>query len=192
MVLIHHCLGAGCLILNGILLCSEGGFFNAIMTFPENYPNSPPKVRFTSEIWHPNGGLIRWLSRLVFIMDDNYLPFTIWIDGWLVEITVYSDGRVCISILHPPGDDPNGYELASERWSPVHTVSSRWKDTMPILVGRLDGLHIWIYDISLLVWHFVGEDVCFVMLHCNAIIFPCLVESRWGGGKKGCDARTHP
>lgn len=35
---------------------------------------------------------------------------------------VYTDGKVCISILHPPGDDPNGYELASERWSPVHTV----------------------------------------------------------------------
>ena len=37
-------------------------------------------------------------------------------------IAVYADGRVCISILHPPGDDPNGYELASERWMPVHTV----------------------------------------------------------------------
>ncbi|XP_057970879.1 ubiquitin-conjugating enzyme E2 7-like isoform X1 [Malania oleifera] len=69
----------------------DGGFFNAIMSFPPNYPNSPPSVRFTSEIWHPN---------------------------------VYPDGRVCISILHPPGDDPNGYELASERWSPVHTVES--------------------------------------------------------------------
>ncbi|MBA0817245.1 hypothetical protein Gohar_001828, partial [Gossypium harknessii] len=67
---------------------NEGGFFNAIMSFPPNYPNSPPAVKFTSEIWHPN---------------------------------VYADGRVCISILHPPGDDPNGYELASERWTPVHT-----------------------------------------------------------------------
>ena len=35
--------------------CSEGGFFIAIMSFPSNYPNSPPSVRFTSEIWHPNG-----------------------------------------------------------------------------------------------------------------------------------------
>ncbi|CAL9100164.1 unnamed protein product [Musa acuminata var. zebrina] len=67
----------------------DGGYFNAIMSFPSNYPNSPPSVRFTSEMWHPN---------------------------------VYSDGRVCISILHPPGDDPNGYELASERWTPVHTL----------------------------------------------------------------------
>ncbi|KAL5992006.1 Ubiquitin-conjugating enzyme 13 [Asimina triloba] len=69
----------------------DGGYFNAIMSFPSNYPNSPPTVRFTSEMWHPN---------------------------------VYPDGKVCISILHAPGDDPNGYELASERWTPVHTVES--------------------------------------------------------------------
>jgi hypothetical protein len=43
-------------------------------------------------------------------------------DLFAALISVYPDGRVCISILHPPGDDPNGYELASERWTPVHTV----------------------------------------------------------------------
>ncbi|XP_074576908.1 ubiquitin-conjugating enzyme E2 7-like isoform X1 [Curcuma longa] len=75
----------------------DGGFFNAIMSFPPNYPNSPPSVRFTSEMWHPNA---------------------------LNVFTVYPDGRVCISILHPPGEDPNGYELPSERWMPIHTVES--------------------------------------------------------------------
>ena len=69
----------------------EGGFFNARLTFPPDYPQSPPTCRFTSEVWHPN---------------------------------VYADGRVCISILHNPGDDPTGYERASERWSPVHTVET--------------------------------------------------------------------
>lgn len=34
---------------------------------------------------------------------------------------IYRDGRVCISILHPPEDDKYGYESASERWSPVQT-----------------------------------------------------------------------
>lgn len=34
------------------------------------------------------------------------------------RLKVYKDGRVCISILHPPGDDPNMYEKSSERWSP--------------------------------------------------------------------------
>lgn len=70
---------------------SEGGFFTANMSFPQDYPNKPPTVRFVSEMWHPN---------------------------------VYADGRVCISILHSPGDDPMGYEQASERWSPVQTVET--------------------------------------------------------------------
>ncbi|KAL5716648.1 E2 ubiquitin-conjugating enzyme [Ranunculus cassubicifolius] len=43
---------------------------------------------------------------------------------WSVTIMVYPDGKVCISILHEPGDDPNGYEHSSERWNPVHTVES--------------------------------------------------------------------
>ncbi|KAK0564984.1 Ubiquitin-conjugating enzyme E2 15 [Tilletia horrida] len=37
---------------------------------------------------------------------------------------VYKDGGVCISILHAPGQDEWGYEDASERWLPVHTVES--------------------------------------------------------------------
>ncbi|EEB05294.2 ubiquitin conjugating enzyme Ubc15 [Schizosaccharomyces japonicus yFS275] len=66
----------------------EGGFFNAILSFPKDYPLMPPKMRFTSEFWHPN---------------------------------VHTNGDVCISILHPPGDDKWGYEDAGERWLPVHT-----------------------------------------------------------------------
>jgi len=63
----------------------------AAMSFPQDYPNKPPTVKFVSEMWHPN---------------------------------VYPDGKVCISILHNPGDDPMGYEQANERWSPVQTVET--------------------------------------------------------------------
>ena len=35
---------------------------------------------------------------------------------------IYLDGRVCISILHAPGDDPMMYEKSCERWSPVQSV----------------------------------------------------------------------
>ncbi|KAI7688121.1 hypothetical protein SSS_08732 [Sarcoptes scabiei] len=69
----------------------EGGFFKANLTFPKEYPLKPPKMRFLTEIWHPN-------------IDKN--------------------GNVCISILHEPGDDRFGYEKASERWLPVHTVET--------------------------------------------------------------------
>lgn len=33
---------------------SEGGFFKTELQFPKDYPNKPPKMRFISEIWHPN------------------------------------------------------------------------------------------------------------------------------------------
>ncbi|KAF2901644.1 hypothetical protein ILUMI_04539 [Ignelater luminosus] len=70
---------------------SEGGFFKCHLHFPKEYPLRPPKMRFVTEIWHPN-------------IDKN--------------------GDVCISILHEPGDDKFGYEKASERWLPVHTVET--------------------------------------------------------------------
>jgi len=39
--------------------CSEGGFFKAHMTFPPEYPNLPPKLRFKPRsLWHPNGTLL--------------------------------------------------------------------------------------------------------------------------------------
>lgn len=67
----------------------ENGVFQAKLSFPKDYPLSPPVMRFTSEMYHPN---------------------------------IYPDGKVCISILHAPGDDPNMYESSSERWSPVQSV----------------------------------------------------------------------
>ncbi|CAH1232200.1 ubiquitin-conjugating enzyme E2 G1-like [Branchiostoma lanceolatum] len=69
----------------------EGGFFKAHLYFPKEYPQKPPKMKFISEIWHPN---------------------------------VEKNGEVCISILHEPGEDKYGYESASERWLPIHTVES--------------------------------------------------------------------
>ena len=33
----------------------EGGLFEAMLEFPEDFPNNPPVMTFTSEMWHPNG-----------------------------------------------------------------------------------------------------------------------------------------
>ena len=65
----------------------EGGFFKAVIEFPDDFPNSPPVLTFTSKMYHPN---------------------------------IYPDGKVCISILHPPGEDKfNEFESAEERWRPI-------------------------------------------------------------------------
>ncbi|KAB2576645.1 putative ubiquitin conjugating enzyme protein [Lasiodiplodia theobromae] len=51
---------------------------------------------------------------------------------------VYPNGTVCISILHPPGDDPNHYEHASERWSPIQSVEKILISVMSMLAEPND------------------------------------------------------
>lgn len=67
----------------------EGGYFKAQMRFPQDYPYSPPSIRFLTKVWHPN---------------------------------VYENGDLCISILHPPVDDPQSGEMPCERWNPTQNV----------------------------------------------------------------------
>ena len=37
---------------------------------------------------------------------------------------VYKDGRVCMSAIHPPGEDQMSGETAAERWLPTRTIAS--------------------------------------------------------------------
>jgi Ubiquitin-protein ligase len=39
--------------------CFEGGVFPAKVTFPSDYPLSPPKMQFTCEMFHPNSKYTR-------------------------------------------------------------------------------------------------------------------------------------
>jgi ubiquitin-conjugating enzyme E2 G1 len=69
----------------------EGEYYNGIISFPNDFPNNPPQIKFITPLFHPN---------------------------------IYNNGIICISILHSPGEDQFNYELANERWLPVHTLSS--------------------------------------------------------------------
>ena len=53
------------------LCCSEGGFFKGVLTFPKDYPNSPPEFRFTSEMWHPNGVFLCWFISGSFTVETS-------------------------------------------------------------------------------------------------------------------------
>lgn len=46
---------------------------------------------------------------------------------------IYPDGRVCISILHQPGEDLMSGEAASERWSPLQGVESVLRSVLLLL-----------------------------------------------------------
>lgn len=58
------------------------------------------------------------------------------VDVW--HPNVYPNGEVCISILHPPGDDPHQYEQASERWSPIQSVEKILISVMSMLAEPND------------------------------------------------------
>ncbi|KAI9726053.1 MAG: Ubiquitin-conjugating enzyme E2 7 [Chrysothrix sp. TS-e1954] len=103
----------------------EGGVFPAELKFPKDYPLAPPTMRFVCDMWHPNefdGWMKDWTSGAVLT----------------IVYEVYPSGLVCISILHAPGDDPNHYEKASERWSPIQSVEKILISVMSMLAEPND------------------------------------------------------
>ncbi|KAG8935199.1 Ubiquitin-conjugating enzyme E2 15 [Tulasnella sp. UAMH 9824] len=68
------------------------------------------------------GGFFK--ARLTFPPEYPLLPPKMRFITPMWHPNIYPDGVVCISILHPPGEDQWGYEQASERWLPVHTVET--------------------------------------------------------------------
>eukprot|EP00007_Cunea_sp_BSH-02190019_P001610 CAMPEP_0174229194 /NCGR_PEP_ID=MMETSP0417-20130205/236_1 /TAXON_ID=242541 /ORGANISM="Mayorella sp, Strain BSH-02190019" /LENGTH=304 /DNA_ID=CAMNT_0015306717 /DNA_START=70 /DNA_END=983 /DNA_ORIENTATION=+ len=68
------------------------------------------------------GGIFK--GKMTFPKEYPNMPPKLVFDTELWHPNIYESGEVCISILHPPGDDKWGYEKASERWTPVHTVES--------------------------------------------------------------------
>eukprot|EP01100_Stratorugosa_tubuloviscum_P011933 TRINITY_DN5441_c1_g1_i3.p1 TRINITY_DN5441_c1_g1~~TRINITY_DN5441_c1_g1_i3.p1 ORF type:complete len:168 (-),score=63.77 TRINITY_DN5441_c1_g1_i3:272-775(-) len=68
------------------------------------------------------GGMFK--ARLTFPIDYPNLPPKLSFLTRIWHPNVHENGDVCISILHPPGEDRYGYESASERWLPIHTVET--------------------------------------------------------------------
>jgi len=68
------------------------------------------------------GGFLR--ARMSFPPEFPLLPPKLRFITPMWHPNIYADGVVCISILHAPGEDQWGYEQASERWLPVHTVET--------------------------------------------------------------------
>lgn len=70
----------------------ENKVYNGKFIFPDNFPMSPPTVKFITKIDHPN----------IYISSED-------------------KGIVCISILHE-GIDQTGYEHVDSRWSPCLNI----------------------------------------------------------------------
>lgn len=63
-------------------------------------------------------------AQMTFPRDYPYRPPDFRFTKPLWHPNVYPDGRLCISILHAPGEDIISGESAGERWSPAQRVES--------------------------------------------------------------------
>ena len=89
------------------------------MKFPADYPYSPPSVRFITKVWHPNVYEVRYCFHNL----KKYIIFIALIIPYLNrDLFLFQNGDLCISILHPPVDDPQSGELPCERWNPTQNV----------------------------------------------------------------------
>eukprot|EP01099_Mayorella_cantabrigiensis_P006746 TRINITY_DN573_c0_g1_i1.p1 TRINITY_DN573_c0_g1~~TRINITY_DN573_c0_g1_i1.p1 ORF type:complete len:168 (-),score=35.42 TRINITY_DN573_c0_g1_i1:152-655(-) len=95
----------------------EGGFFEAILTFPPDYPNLPPKMKFTTEIWHPNvyttGEVC--ISILHPPEEDKYGYENLG-ERWRPIHTVESILLSVISMLSDPNDQSPANIDAAKEW----------------------------------------------------------------------------
>jgi len=68
------------------------------------------------------GGIFQLSMK--FPSDYPMMPPTVHFVSDFWHPNVYNDGKVCISILHPPGVDEMSGELPGERWLPTQTVTT--------------------------------------------------------------------
>ncbi|KJE96668.1 ubiquitin-conjugating enzyme E2 R1 [Capsaspora owczarzaki ATCC 30864] len=73
----------------------------------------PPKTPYA-------GGYFK--ARVNFPKDYPYSPPSIRFETELWHPNIFKTGELCISILHPPGDDPMSGERPEERWNPTQNV----------------------------------------------------------------------
>lgn len=101
-----HLWGIGLIVINPDSLY-YGGYFKAWMTFPKDYPYRPPgKSRYGTHV------------RSLLMLTDFRFNRPLW------HPNIYPDGRLCISILHAPGEDVVSGETSGERWTPAQRVES--------------------------------------------------------------------
>lgn len=94
-----------------------GGLFKCHLVFPKEYPVKPPKMKFTSDIWHPNidknGDVC--ISILHEPGEDKY-GYEKAEERWLPVHTVETILISVISMLADPNDESPANPDAAKEW----------------------------------------------------------------------------
>jgi len=95
-----------------------------------------------------------------------------------LKFLVHLDGHVCISILHPPSEDPNGYEVASEWWTPMYTVEFFVLRAQKMLALRLFIEQYLLFNSYTIIPTYCGVSECgFVFVCVYVTVWLCLCVS---------------
>lgn len=108
-----------------------GGIFRAELFLPDDYPMTPPKIRFLTKIYHPN---IDRLGRICLDVLKSMLPFgtaeievsiaNVVADNWSPALQIRTILLSIQALLGAPNpDDP----LAND-------VAQRWKEDEPAAI----------------------------------------------------------
>lgn len=66
--------------------------------FPPEYPVKPPKVRFTCDMFHPNGAITVTTTQMCAM-------------SYRMSVLVYNDGVLCLDIIQ-------------DQWKPIYTTAN--------------------------------------------------------------------
>lgn len=85
-------------------------------------------MKFLTEMWHPNSAcdpFVRWGSGFDVLqsMPTAMFVFPFWLADHFYPLHPLRDPDF-FRTQHAPGEDEYGFEKASERWSPVQSVTS--------------------------------------------------------------------
>ncbi|PKK58862.1 putative ubiquitin-protein ligase, partial [Rhizophagus irregularis] len=86
-------------------IMGPGGVFFLAIHFPTDYPFKPPKVNFTTRIYHPN------------INSNGSICLDILRDQWSPALTISKDDPLVPEIAHVYKTDRTRYEATCREWT---------------------------------------------------------------------------
>lgn len=110
----------------------EGGVFHVDIVIPDAYPFEPPKMRFTTKLWHPNVSSQTGAICLDILKDQ-------WSPALTIKTTMVSLQAL---LSTPEPDDPQDAEVAAQYKGDLKTwegTARFWTETYAMAAEGGDG-----------------------------------------------------